>query len=165
MNTFDRIRTAAAGRFAPIAIAAAVAAPAAFAPAAANAAATISQGFYQDQTIKLCSNASFCQIQFSAIPAGKTLIVRNIGCTFNASGTAPLLTLVMRSRLNGALTSRSNYMVQTYMGTSGGVRKWNSNNTALDIVLSGEVPEIAIGLGASASEFSGNCTISGELKP
>jgi len=132
---------------------------------AAQAAATISQGFYQESSLKNCANASFCTITFSAIPAGKTVIVQNVGCIMQINTTNPLLSLTLSSKLGNVSTQRTNYLLPTLMGTVGGTRNFNSNNTVLDIMNAGEIPQIQISLSGAASVFIGNCSISGQIKP
>jgi hypothetical protein len=131
----------------------------------AKAAATISQGYYQESALKSCPNAATCTVLFSAIPALKTVIVQHVGCIMQIGGTLPLLSMTLSSKLGGVSTQRSNYLTPTLMGTASNVRNYNVNNDVLDIMNAGEIPQISFNLSATGTTFVANCSISGQIKP
>jgi len=61
--------------------------PAATPPA--NASTTL-QGTYWDADNRTCGNTNSCQLQFAAVPVGKTLLVRRVGCLFQLPSTAKI---------------------------------------------------------------------------
>jgi hypothetical protein len=134
-------------------------------PQAARATATISQGYYQESAIKSCPNAATCTIAFSNIPAAKTVIVQNVGCIMTLSGTLPILSSSLSSKLSNVSTQRTNYLKPFYMGTSNSIRNYNINESVLDIMNAGETPQVFISLSGTTSTIVANCSISGQIKP
>ena len=129
------------------------------APGAASQAPIISQGVYQENKSRTnCGNVASCSISFSAVPAGKTLIVRNFNCQVLAlPGGTPL-----GLRFGGP----TYFTLVQYNAIAGsGLRYYISNNDVWNVFKAGGIPNATILLSSPANITSFVCTIGGELKP
>jgi hypothetical protein len=134
----------------------------AFAPLASSA-PLISQGAYVEtkQTVaNACLAKTFCQISFTAIPAGKTLIVRDVSCSLTTGGSPPPVVLVVAL----AASSRFIHLLPIFLGTVSG-RNYYAVNTSVFVPFTpGQIPSLSF-QASPASQMAMLCTIAGELKP
>ena len=132
----------------------------------ANAAPTISQGFYQEGSLVTCaSNANSCSLPYTAIPAGKTLIVQHISCTMQIGGNQTPASISVRSLANG-IQKNLNFLTATQVGaTVNGVRTFHLNDPAQLVILAGEQPQVFTQIATPTSPYTVRCFVSGQLLP
>jgi len=128
----------------------------------AQAAAVSVDGFYNQTVSKSCPTTDVCQTPFSAVPAGKTLIVTNVSCTIQAGGTALLTDFYMVLKEDDTFDYKT-YLLPVYLGASGGNRQLRSNNPAVHIAKARQKLTVLTRYdGAITSTLT--CSIAGELK-
>jgi hypothetical protein len=137
--------------------------------AVAAAKPTIVQGFYQEGHSFQCFT-KLCTVDFTAIPAAKSLILQHVSCAIQVTSGSVLTELHVTSISNNATQSdRLNYLVPELLGTenlgAGDDTFYHVNNDVLVIVTALEIPRVWINLSAPALTLAGHCSISGQLKP
>ena len=133
---------------------------------AAEAAPIISGDYYQDQTLKVCNAVGSCELMFAAVPAGKKLIMTDVGCvtTMTSSSSSISLSVSARQAGNpGSLVSRTNYPTQTLVSVLNGQKRYQAQAKIMEIVLAGEKPRVFTEASPAPASFIVNCTISGRL--
>lgn len=131
---------------------------------AAAAAPTIAGNFYQEQILGNCSNKSSCELMFTAVPAGKSLVVTDSGCVVTMTSTASIAGLSLSGRTAAnQLISRTVYPLPVLVSNFGGSKRYQAQNSVRHIMLAGEKPRMFVGASAAAAEFVTICSISGIL--
>jgi hypothetical protein len=131
-----------------------------FAPQQSQAAAIIGGGYYEEQIAKGCGNVAACSIAFSAIPAGKTLIVENVSCLIIATSGASPAIISLKLWGTGATNTFLNFPEFFQQGDK---KQWSFTMPLTKVYKAGTVPRATVEL-AFAAPLSFNCTISGPLK-
>jgi len=127
-----------------------------------QAAPIISQGYYEEFLSRNCFNASSCNVPFSAVPAGKTLIITNVSCQLLTSGTN---TAVFGASLTKVGGGGPTFLGTSVLVTSTTFRKFLSNTQVTKIYLAGQSPSVSVSFTTSISTIGMNCFISGSLRP
>jgi hypothetical protein len=132
----------------------------------ANATPTISQGHYQEGSLVTCgSNVTSCALPYTAIPAGKTLIVQHISCTIQIGGNQSVANISVRSLANNT-QHNLNFLTVTQIGTTvNNVRTFHMNDTVQLVIPGGEVPQVFTEIATPTSPYAVRCYISGQLLP
>ncbi|BBE73427.1 hypothetical protein [Oharaeibacter diazotrophicus] len=126
-------------------------------------AATIAAGYYMEQRVNSCAQRDLCFLNFSAVPAGKTLILTDVSCTASVgSGSVLVATQVARSGDGDHSGRRPIPPVFTYQ--NGQDRNYQLQTKTMLIVQAGQVPWIATNYSAKANSLIVDCTIAGVLK-
>jgi hypothetical protein len=132
---------------------------------AASAAPTIAGGFYQEQMLKTCNNTTSCELMFTAVPAGKTLIVSDVACVITTANTASISALSLSARqANNTLVSRSSYPQPVLVANLNGTKRYQAQTPVTFITLAGEKPRVFASVSQASAEFVAMCNVSGELK-
>ncbi len=129
---------------------------AAFAPPAG--AAQISAGTWIETVGKSCPNTQFCFVDFSAVPAGKTLIARNVACRLVIPNTASNALLYL-----GAGGKLSYLVPGTPIRVGTGLQYYLNTEIFVPFV-AGVNPKVAYTATAVIASIYLSCTLSGELK-
>ncbi len=146
-------------------VAAALSTMAAASLTSASAAPTIAGGIYMDQSVKSCSSASSaCEVEFAAVPAGKTLVITDAGCAVNTASGIALVSSTLRGRTAGGATVNRNAYFQPLQTSPSGDRRYQMQLNTHLILLAGEKPNIFLSASAASAGFAANCTVAGELK-
>ena len=125
----------------------------------AGAAPQIEHGTWIDSLSKLCGGTFTCTGIFTAVPAGKTLIARNISCRI----TIPTQYSALAIGLTG-----NNKVVNLVFGPSivqGSSEYYVVNTEIFDPFKAGAIPTVNYTSNATAPSTRLNCTLSGELRP
>lgn len=130
---------------------------------AASADPLVAGGTYQEYTLKECSGVS-CQLDFSTVPLGKTLIITDINCTFatNAGAKPYGYSLVSRKpTTSGIRRSQLPLVIQAALPSS---TYFTGQAEVRHIVVGGDKPTIGGLVYGVTGTYTPNCTISGELR-
>lgn len=141
---------------------------AAFVLAAAGTAAaapTIAGAYYQEQTLKLCNGTGSCELMFTAVPAGKSLILTDVACvaTMTSSSTLSALSVSSRNAAN-ALVGRTSYPTASALSVVGGIRRYQAQAGLTHIVAAQEKPRVYVEASPAPASFVAQCSISGLLQ-
>ncbi|BBE73422.1 hypothetical protein [Oharaeibacter diazotrophicus] len=131
----------------------------------AAAAPTIAGAYYQEQTLKLCSGVSACELMFTAVPAGKSLILTDVACvaTMTSSSTLSALSVSSRTAAN-VLVARTSYPTATTLSVVGGIRRYQAQAELTHIVAAQERPRVYVEANPAPASFVAQCSISGLLQ-
>jgi len=131
----------------------------------AAAAPTIAGAYYQEQTLKLCSGAGSCELLFTAVPAGKALILTDVACvaTMTSSSTLSALSVSSRNAAN-VLVGRTSYPTATTLSVIGGIRRYQAQAGLTHIVAAQEKPRVYLEANPAPASFVAQCSISGLLQ-
>jgi hypothetical protein len=130
---------------------------------ASQAASVLSQGHFEEFVASSgCSGSQSCAATFTAIPAGKTLILSNVSCSITASQTAAILALT--------LTRQGSASIQAFLNVStllsaGSFRRFVSNTEIPKIYVGGQIPRVAVSFTASQAISSMQCYLTGQILP
>ena len=125
----------------------------------AGAAPIITLGNYIEDGVQTCTNVTSCRLTFTALPAGKSLIVHNVSCRVSFTvGTARLNSFYLAGQ------GKESYLVIGSTSTTGSNALYQVNNAVFAPYAPGAPPFIYVSIDR-ASIISLNCTIAGELKP
>lgn len=107
-----------------------------------------------------CNGVSYCYLNFSKVPEGRNLLVRQVSCSLSASA-GNVISMYLGVRRGQNSVERFQFLNSTKYPSSqpGGTVVVNEN--ALQIYRAGDRPEIYVGYTAAANT-TGFCTISGE---
>ena len=133
-----------------------------FLASVAQAVPIISQGYYEEFLSRNCFNASSCSVPFSAVPAGKTLIVTNVSCQLLTSGTNTAVHAASLTKVGGGGPT---FLETSVFVTATTFRRFLSNTQVTKIYRAGESPSVSVSFTTTISTISMNCHISGILKP
>jgi hypothetical protein len=124
------------------------------------------KGTYWDADSRTCGNINSCQLQFAAVPIGKTLLVRRVGCVFQLPSTAKISQARLQ-RLNIAATVVGYEILGPVPMTSNdnSVKHYSFNAEALLVVTSSEKPAVLPNLRETAANIQMQCTLHGEITP
>lgn len=143
--------------------AAALAAVAAAAPA--SAAPVVAGNVYMDRTFAICSNSTNCEVVFTAVPAGKTLIVTDAGCVATTNNNVAVVSSVLRGRDSGGnLVNRNAYFTPVLTMASNGNRRYQMQMSTTMIMKAGDKPQVFLGPLSAPTAFFADCTIAGTLQ-
>lgn len=152
--TFARIASAAAFAFAGM-----------LSASAAIAAPTIVGDVYQEQILKNCSNASFCEVMFTAVPAGKSLVVTDVACVTTVSPANWLIATSLAGRkADNSLVQRNAYPFPSQVSTTASLKRYQLDAEVKTILLSGEKARMYIEANGVVPQFVSICNIVGQLK-
>jgi hypothetical protein len=126
----------------------------------AQATPTIIQGHYEEGVTLVCPNAQACSIVFTAIPAGKALIVSNVSCSITAGNTSAILTLLLTRQ--GSAANQAYLNLGTAV-TFSSIRRFVSNTDIEKIYAGGAIPKISASLNAVQASVNMACYIAGVL--
>lgn len=121
---------------------------------------------YWDADSRTCGNINSCQLQFGAVPIGKTLLVRRVGCLFQLPSTAKISQARLQ-RLNIAATVVGYEILGPVPMTSNdnSVKHYSFNAETLLVVTSSEKPAVLLNLRETAVNIQMQCTLHGEITP
>lgn len=121
---------------------------------------------YWDADSRTCGNINSCQLQFGAVPIGKTLLVRRVGCLFQLPSTAKISQARLQ-RLNIAATVVGYEILGPVPMTSNdnSVKHYSFNAETLLVVTSSEKPVVLLNLRETAVNIQMQCTLHGEITP
>jgi hypothetical protein len=134
------------------------------APAAVTA-PVIAQGYWQETKMDSCS-FTICILTFSAVPAGKQVIVTSVSCSLSLYGNGPVRSVKLGAE-NGAGTQQANVTALkiTFNGTSGSVRYYAINDATVHILRAGEKANITFTIANSPLGEMIECSLGGLIKP
>ena len=124
----------------------------------AAAAPQIVEGTWMETKSTSCNNTSSCTAVFTAVQAGKTLVVQNLACKLGTQQTALVRSLYL---FNGVQTAFVNAGAPT---TFNGLREFAVNTEVLFVVKAAAIPRVlffSTGIGTQSI----NCTLTGTLRP
>jgi hypothetical protein len=151
--------------FADAALAAAAFGALLSATAAASAAPTIAGSYYAEKVSKVCTGVSFCELTFTAVPAGKSLIVTDIGCVATLPSTQALAAISAQGRKADNSPVPLNAYIQTVLFSNlDGTKRYQAQTEVTHILTATQKPTITASKSAAAGEFIVACTIAGVLQ-
>jgi hypothetical protein len=124
----------------------------------AGAAPQISQGTWYEGRSTNCTGALSCTLSLTAIPAGKTLIARNLACRL----TTPRSGIVTGFSLSGVGTTFVPVGLPQY--TSSSTRYYYVNAEIFSTFIAAQIPRVSFS-SIPSGNLSLTCSLSGELKP
>ena len=121
---------------------------------------TIIQGHYEETVGQSCPNSQACSVVFTAMPAGKTLVVSNVSCTITAGNSATILAL--------ALTRQGSSLNQAFLNlgtavTFSSFRRFVSNTEISKLYVGGALPKVSVSFNAVQASSSMSCYLAGVL--
>ena len=125
----------------------------------AYAAPVISQGTYTESTTNSCPNSYSCTASFTAVPTGKTLIVRNISCYVFHTQSVPPTAFRLVTGQSTVWIPLGPYSVLSNN------RRYFVNVDVFAPIGGGLIPRAWLSLSNTASGSAVTCTIAGELRP
>jgi hypothetical protein len=122
---------------------------------------TIIQGNYEETISQGCPNAASCSVVFSAVPAGKALVVSDVSCQITAGGSG-VITLLSLNR-QGSLANQAYLNVGAPVTVTTNFRRFFSNTEISKLYAGGAIPKVSVSF--SAVQAAGNlaCHIAGVL--
>lgn len=126
----------------------------------AVAAPQIQNGFYQESISTSCAGSTVCVGSFTAVPAGKTLVVRQIECRGIVPGNAQVYGTALHSF--GAGISGKSYLtgkVEKAINPAGAFA-YTYSQEAVNM-FSGTTPRVTMYATVAPATFNLQCTISG----
>jgi hypothetical protein len=128
-----------------------------------QAASVLSQGHFEEFVASSgCAGSPSCAVSFTAIPAGKTLILSNVSCSITASQTASILALTLTRQGSASILAFLN--VGTLLST-GSFRRFVSNTEISKIYVGGQIPRVAVSFTASQAISNTQCYLTGQILP
>lgn len=124
----------------------------------AGAAPAIVGAFYSENNSKSCGGVASCTMSFSAIPAGRSVVVRNLTCSVR-HGAAATTSILFPFTGNG----RNAWPKLGLAVTSGGTRVYTVNEEMFALFTAGQSPAIGLSVN-TATTISLFCTISGDIR-
>ena len=124
-------------------------------------------GHYFEFATVACPGASDCSLinQFTAVPNGSQLILKQSSCVITSTGTAKILQIFLAAKLVKANTPvRIHYLVPTLVATLNGAKSYSLNQQVLEPLQSGETPFILAAFNQK-NDIAMACSISGDLIP
>jgi hypothetical protein len=122
---------------------------------------TIIQGNYEETIAQSCPNAPSCSVVFSAVPAGKALVVSDVSCQITAGGSGVITVLSLNRQ--GSLVNQAFLNVSAPVIVSTNFRRFFSNTEISKLYAGGAIPKVSVSF--SAVQAAGNmaCHIAGAL--
>lgn len=117
------------------------------------------QGVYEEAVgFKLCSSTNVCEVNFTVVPAGKDLIVRNLSCMVQTPSATELVSI------QAVGSGRKTWLEPVLVGVNGGTtRIYQVNDQVAKVYRAGSRPVVSAQIAAVAT-LSLECSLSGELK-
>jgi hypothetical protein len=127
-------------------------------------AAITGNGYWQEtRSGNNCGATTICEIEFSAVPAGKQVTVLNVSCSLRINGTQPVREMKLGSEnSNGVQQTTYTYLTPMLNGVSGSLHYYAVNNNGMHILRSGEKANITLLFDTQAA-FTFSCTLGGRL--
>ena len=124
----------------------------------AGAAPIIVGSVYSEYNTKSCGGTTTCSMAFSAIPAGKSVVIRNLTCSVR-HGTSATTPILFPFTGNGRIA----WPKLGLAVTSGGTRVYTVNEEMFALFTAGQSPAIGFSVNTATTIFL-YCTISGDIR-
>jgi hypothetical protein len=128
----------------------------------ASSAPVVTGSNYEERLYKTCSSVSFCLASFSQIPAGKTVVVTNVGCFAAVTKSVQSSLLGVSSTANTYSARHQYFPMQLMSRSSSNSLMYYSAQAPIRAAMASGFPYVAVSL-IAAGTHTLDCTISGEI--
>jgi len=145
---------------------AALAAAALVASATAAAATPVTAGNYWSEKLsKVCDNSSYCEVSFTPVPAGKTLIVTDAGCVVTMPTSQSIAAISVSGRkADNTPIGLVSYVQTVSFSSDSTSRRYQGQTQMKHLVLATQRANVTVSKYGSAGEFIVGCTLTGTLQ-
>jgi len=131
---------------------------------AAAAAPTIAGPYWSERVLKVCSNLSFCELGFTPVPAGKSLLVTDAGCVVTmASNQAIAAMSVSGRKSDNTSVGLTNFVQVAYFSADASSRRYQGQTEMAQLLTATQRATVTASKSAATGEFIVSCTLTGTL--
>ncbi|BBE72376.1 hypothetical protein [Oharaeibacter diazotrophicus] len=132
---------------------------------AATAAPTIAGAYWSERVLKVCDNTSFCELNFTAVPAGKTLIATDAGCVVTMPTNQAISAISVSGRkADNTSIGLTNYVQISSFSSDASSRRYQGQTKMTHLVLATQRATVTASKSAAVGEFIVSCTLTGTLQ-
>lgn len=132
---------------------------------AAAAAPTIAGPFWSERVLKVCSNLSFCELSFTPVPAGKSLMVTDAGCVVTMPSNQAISAISVSGRKSdNTSVGLTNYVQVVSFSSDASTRRYQGQTQMAQLLTTTQRATVTASKSTATGEFIVSCTLTGTLQ-
>jgi len=132
---------------------------------AASAAPTIAGAFWSERVLKVCSNFSFCELGFTPVPAGKSLMITDAGCVVTMPSNQAIAAISVSGRKSdNTSVGLTNYVQVVSFSSDASTRRYQGQTQVAQLLTTTQRATVTASKSTATGEFIVNCTLTGTLQ-